>query len=95
MENRPKENIPALSQAGREFKEEFRMRPRLRIFTGEDVGVAEEPQVSIRLDEIAPILCDAVRWDCSWLTDFADDEIRISEDLYEILTAYSHLRPSA
>jgi len=51
--------------------------------------------VSIRLGDVIGILKDADRWDRTWLRDFKDDEIQIPADLYEVLTAYSHLRPSA
>lgn len=72
------------------------MRPRLRLYTGdEDGGTVTEPQVTIRLGEITKILSDAVSWDRTWLSDFEDDEVRISADLHEVLSAYSHLRPSA
>ena len=72
------------------------MRPRLRLFTGdENVATDSEPQVSIRLGEMARILTEASRWDRTWLSDFEDDEVQVNADLYEILSAYSHLRPSA
>jgi len=72
------------------------MRPRLRLFTGEDNGgAAVAEQVSVRLGEITGILADAAQAKRSWLRDFEDDEIQISEDLYEVLSAYWHLRPSA
>ena len=71
------------------------MRPRLRLFTGDDSIAVDQPQVSMRLGEVIRLLDDAVNWDRTWLTDFADDEIKVSADLYEILSAYSHLRPSA
>jgi len=72
------------------------MRPRLRLFTGDnDCTALATPQVSVPLGEITAILADALRSDRSWLHDFEDDEIQISEDLYEILTSYGHLRPSA
>lgn len=72
------------------------MRPRLRIYTGDDHSPAvAEPQVSVRLGEITQILSDAIHWDRTWLQDFADDQIQISPDLYEVLSFYSHLRPSA
>jgi hypothetical protein len=72
------------------------MRPRLRLYTGEDCGSATlEPQVSVRLGDITRVLADAVRWNRTWLSDLEDDEIRISADLYEVIEAYSHLRPSA
>ena len=41
------------------------------------------------------ILSDAVRWNRTWLSDFEDDEIQISPDLYEVLQTYLHLRPGA
>ena len=41
------------------------------------------------------ILADASRTGRTWLQDFADDEVQISPDLYEILCSYRHLRPSA
>lgn len=71
------------------------MRPRLRLFTGEETAVCSEPNVTVRLSEISQVLADAVNWDRTWLNDFADDEIQISSDLYEILSACRHLRPSA
>lgn len=72
------------------------MRPRLRLFTGEDEGTAvADPQVPVRLGDVTQILADAVRWNRTWLDDFEDDEIQVSEDLYEVLSAYWHLRPSA
>ena len=72
------------------------MRPRLRLFTGEE-GVATLPEapVSISFAEFTEILTDASRTDRTWLHDFANDEIGVPPDLYEVLCAYRHLRPSA
>ena len=72
------------------------MRHRLRLFTGEESGtdVAEEP-VTVRLSEISRALQDAARWNRAWLLDFADEEVQVSADLYQILSAYSRLRPGA
>lgn len=72
------------------------MRHRLRIFTGEDDttrNVAEN--VTVRLGDISQALIDANRWNRTWVNDFADDEIQVSSDLYEILSAYIRLRPGA
>ena len=41
------------------------------------------------------ILADASRTERAWLHDFADDEVQISSDLYEVLCSFRHLRPSA
>jgi hypothetical protein len=52
--------------------------------------------VNVPLTEILPLLSDAVRSDRTWLRDFAEDEVSISMDLYEVLLAYQHYRrPSA
>ncbi|QDT65998.1 hypothetical protein [Calycomorphotria hydatis] len=70
------------------------MRPQLRIFTGEEQS-PQSPGVRVRFDELASALNDAANWDRTWLRDFADDEVNISADLYEVLMAYNQLRPSA
>ena len=46
----------------------------------------------VTLGEVLPILADAVASDRTWLSDFADDEISISSDLYDVLQAYRHFR---
>lgn len=77
---------------------DWRMRPKLRLFIGADEqqhGTTAEPEVSIRLEELTRILADAIIWDRTWIHDFADEEIRVSSDLYEILSVYSQLRPTA
>ena len=52
--------------------------------------------VNVPLMEVLPHLADAVQSDRTWLRDFADDEVTISMDLYEVLLAYQHYRrPSA
>ena len=79
-------------------------QPRLRIY----FGPSEEPvtqstpasakpnTVTVSLGEVFPLLADAVRSERTWLKDFADDEITISSDLYDVILAYQHYRrPSA
>ena len=52
--------------------------------------------VTVPLNEVMPLLADAVQSHRTWLRDFADDEVTISMDLYEVLLAYQHYRrPSA
>ena len=55
----------------------------------------EGDTVLLKFGEILPLLLDAVRSKRTWLDDFENDEIRISNDLYDILMAYKHFRPSA
>ena len=72
------------------------MRQRLRLFTGDETAsTATAEQVTVRLGDISRALRDATRWNRTWLDDFADDEVQVSSDLYEILSAYMRLRPGA
>ena len=72
------------------------MRNRLRLFTGDDdVATATSEQVTVRLGDISRALRDAMRWNRTWLDDFEDDEVQVSPDLYDIISAYMRLRPGA
>ncbi len=72
------------------------MRPRLRIFRGEDdIQTIDEPPVTVSLRDITQVLRDAIDAERTWVRDFEDDEVQISADLYDVLSAYWHLRPSA
>ena len=52
--------------------------------------------VTATLGEILPLLADAVNSRRTWLSDFENDEITLSTDLYEVLMAYQYYRrPSA
>lgn len=80
-------------------------RPHLRIYSGptEEVpavdlmGPKGTPNtVTVPLGEILPLLVDAVHSERTWLRDFAQDEVTISTDLYEVILAYQYYRrPSA
>lgn len=73
------------------------MRHRLRLFTGDDVDVLpiRSQTMSVRLGDVTRALTDAALSNRTWLQDFEDDEIRVSADLYELITAYIELRPGA
>ncbi|WP_166830246.1 hypothetical protein [Thalassoroseus pseudoceratinae] len=72
------------------------MRPRLRLFTGAaNSAFAPEPRVSVRLEEMARILSDAVEHNRAWLDDFADDEVEVPADVFEVMTTYWRMRSSA
>lgn len=56
----------------------------------------QREKVTVPLMEIMPLLADAVQSQRTWLRDFADDDVTISMDLYEVILAYQHYRrPSA
>ena len=82
------------------------MRPNhLRVYNGPQeepstISLAEaqvhRDTINVPLMEVLPLLSDAIRSERTWLRDFADDEVTISMDLYEVLLAYQHYRrPSA
>lgn len=77
---------------------------RLRVYTGPEfetqpvavLDQARDNSVRVSLGEVLPLLADAVVSNRTWLTDFKDDEISISSDLFDVLQAYRHFRrPSA
>jgi hypothetical protein len=73
---------------------------RLRVYTepdSETVGCATLPEpnqtgVRVSLAEVLPLLADAVASDRTWLKDFADEDITVSSDLFDVLQAYRHFR---
>lgn len=77
---------------------------RLRIYlgpnqeapAGEWAGITEKQEkVTVSLSEVFPALAHAVATRKSWVDDFADDEITMSADLYEVILAYQHFRRGA
>ena len=78
-------------------------RSRLRVYYGpESVAVktaqtqVAQHNITMPLSEVLPLLADAYNSQRTWLRDFADDEITLSSDLYEVILAYQHCRrPSA
>jgi hypothetical protein len=70
---------------------------RLKIFDPEDriVRPRKSKMKRVRLKQIVRVLFDAAQSNRTWLSDFAEDEVKISADLYEVLTLYRRLRPSA
>jgi hypothetical protein len=76
----------------------------LRVYRGPEETAAPtlaktnggKPCITAPLSEVLPLLADAVNSRRTWLSDFEDDEITLSADLYEVLLAYQYYRrPSA
>lgn len=72
---------------------------QLRVYTEPDVetiACATLPQreggVRVPLGEVLPLLADAVASDRTWLRDFSDEDITVSNDLFDVLQAYRHFR---
>jgi hypothetical protein len=73
---------------------------RLRVYDGpsaepEADHESNSPGVPIRLVELYPLLAQAFRDNFVWLRDFEDDELLVSNDLFEVVRAFSDYRPSA
>lgn len=79
------------------------MAQRLRIYRGPaesataTVAASKTSPNTVRVSvgEVLPLLADAVASQRTWLGDFAEDEITISADLYEVLLAYQYFRTPA
>jgi hypothetical protein len=75
------------------------MGPHLRLFPGseEDTDGLDGPNVPtvvIRLRDLLPLVAMAQKNHFIWLKDFLDDEVRISDDLHDVLMAFRSTRPA-
>jgi hypothetical protein len=70
---------------------------RLRVFPHpeEEQNHEESPAIPIKLRDLYPLLAQAYRDNYTWLRDFEDDELLVSNDLFEVVRAFSNWRPSA
>ena len=73
------------------------MASHLRVYPESEVYEYDVPPatVCIRLGDLLPLLVMAKDARYVWLKDFLDDEVRITDDLYEVLQEFSGYRPSA
>ena len=53
-----------------------------------------DPDVLVRLGDILPIITVAHRLNFTWLKDFLDDEIAVSDDLYEVMQSFRAGKPA-
>ena len=71
---------------------------RLRVFPqpeNEPQTEAYAPSIPIRLADLYPLLAQAYRDNYVWLRDFEDEELLVSNDLFQVVRAFSDSRPSA
>ena len=73
------------------------MATRLKLYTPheEDVEMVSEPEVRVRLGDLLPVVAMAQRMNFIWLKDFLDDEVAVSQDLYEVMQAFRSSRPTS
>jgi hypothetical protein len=71
---------------------------RLRVFPHPEDEAHDDhhtPAVPVRLSDLYPLLAQAYRDNYVWLRDFEGEELLVSNDLYEVIRAFSDCRPSA
>jgi hypothetical protein len=71
---------------------------QLRVFPRPEDEPQDEiraPAVPIRLLDLYPLLAQAYRDNYVWLRDFEDEQLLVSNDLYEVVRAFTNCRPSA
>ncbi|HEY1187852.1 MAG TPA: hypothetical protein VGE74_09350 [Gemmata sp.] len=73
------------------------MATRLKLYTPEPEETAPdtEPDVRVRLGDLLPVMAMAQRMNFIWLKDFLDDEVVVSNDLYEVMQAFRSSRPTS
>ena len=78
-------------------KVRFMTQPPLRVFIGSDVPTPspEPPPVRVAMRDVVDALTDAARQKRGWIEDFADEEITISADLYDVIMAYQYFCKAA
>jgi hypothetical protein len=75
------------------------MATRLKLYCppreDEDIQPMPEPEVRVRLGDLLPVVAMAQRMNFIWLKDFLDDEVAVSQDLYEVMQAFRSSRPTS
>ncbi len=75
-------------------------RPSLRVLSPDhnhptlDIHRTDEPNITVSVAQILPLLAEAMASNRAWLKDFADDPVAITSDFYEVLLAFQRLRSS-
>jgi hypothetical protein len=73
------------------------MALRLKLYNppAEEVVEQPDPDVRVRLGDLLPLVAVAERMNFMWLKDFLDDEVSVSEDLYEVMQAFRTTTPTS
>jgi hypothetical protein len=73
------------------------MALRLKLYSppAEEVVEQPDPDVRVRLGDLLPLVAVAERMNFIWLKDFLDDEVSVSEDLYEVMQAFRTTTPTS
>ena len=69
-------------------------QPRLAPGTQGQASMNEQ-KVTVRLVDLLPLLIDATQKNRAWIKDFGNDNVTISQDLYEVALAYRSMGRAA
>ena len=72
------------------------MSARLKLYVPPEEEEAEGPaaDVCVRLGDLLPLAAMAQRMNFIWLKDFMDDEVKISQDFFDVMQAFHENQPS-
>ena len=73
------------------------MALRLKLYTppAEEREESPDPDVRVRLGDLLPLVAMAQRMNFIWLKDFLDDEVAVSDDLYQVMQAFRSSKPTS
>jgi hypothetical protein len=73
------------------------MAARLRLYTppAEVIEDRPDPDICVRLGDLLPLAAMAQRMNFIWLKDFLDDEVKVSQDFYDVMQAFRDSRPTS
>ena len=73
------------------------MVSRLRLYRApeDEVEARPDPNVRVRLGDLLPVAAAAQRMNYLWLRDFLDDEVVVTDDLYEVMEAFRTNQPTS
>jgi hypothetical protein len=73
------------------------MAVQLKLYTPPEAERLEcpEPDVRVRLGDLLPLVAVAQRMNFIWLKDFLDDEVAVSNDLYEVMQTFHASKPTS
>ena len=73
------------------------MATRLRLYSPpeDDVELRSDPDVFIRLGDLLPLAAMAQRMNFIWLKDFMDDDVKVSQDFYDVMQAFQSSQPTS
>jgi hypothetical protein len=66
------------------------MAAKLKLYTppNEETTQMADPDVRVRLGDLLPLVAAAQRLNFVWLKDFLDDEVAVTQDLYEVMQTF-------